>query len=48
MGGGAGGLREYHDPYTERGMGATNVACSTLTHDMLEPDPRAASSYLVV
>jgi hypothetical protein len=40
------GLREYYDPYTAHGMGATDFAWSTLILDMLEPDPGAASSYL--
>jgi hypothetical protein len=40
------GLREYYDPYSGRGMGALGFAWSTLILEMLEPDPRAASSYL--
>jgi hypothetical protein len=40
------GLREYYDPYTGRGMGATDFAWSTLALEVVEPDPSAASSYL--
>jgi hypothetical protein len=39
-------LREYYDPYTGQGMGATDFAWSALLVDMLERDPRAAASYL--
>jgi glycogen debranching enzyme len=39
-------LREYYDPYTGVGMGATDFAWSALLVDMLERDPRAAASYL--
>jgi hypothetical protein len=39
-------LREYYDPYTGRGMGAFDFAWSSLVIDMLDPDPRAATSYL--
>jgi hypothetical protein len=42
----ASGLREYYDPRTGRGMGATDFAWSTLILEMLEPDPRAQSAYL--
>ena len=36
----AGGLREYYDPYTGRGMGAPSFAWSTLLVEMLDrPDP---------
>ena len=45
---GAAGLREYYDPYTGRGMGAVNFAWSTLITEMLEPDPRAAQSFINV
>jgi hypothetical protein len=41
------GLREYYHPYTGRGMGAVDFAWSSLVLDLLEPDPRVASSYLV-
>jgi hypothetical protein len=40
------GLREYYDPYDGRGMGAVDFGWSTLVLEMLEPDPRARSSYL--
>jgi len=40
------GLREYYDPFTGRGMGARDFAWSTLAVELLEPDDRAASSYL--
>jgi hypothetical protein len=40
------GLREYYDPYTGEGMGATNFAWSTLVIELLDPDPRAQRSYL--
>ncbi|HWE33320.1 MAG TPA: hypothetical protein VG410_07545 [Solirubrobacteraceae bacterium] len=39
-------LREYYDPYTGQGMGATDFAWSALLVDMLERDPRASSSYV--
>jgi hypothetical protein len=44
---GRAGLREYYDPYTGRGMGAIDFAWSTLVLDMMTPDPRVATSYLV-
>ncbi len=40
------GLREYYDPRTGRGMGATGFGWSTLLVELLEPDPRASLSYL--
>jgi glycogen debranching enzyme len=40
------GLREYYDPYTGRGMGASGFGWSALVLELLEPDPRACSSYL--
>jgi Mannosylglycerate hydrolase MGH1-like glycoside hydrolase domain len=43
---GPAGLREYYDPYSGRGMGAVDFAWSSLVLDMLDPDPRVASSYL--
>jgi hypothetical protein len=42
----AAGLREYYDPYTGRGMGASAFAWSSLIMEMLEPDPRATRSYI--
>jgi Glycosyl hydrolase family 63 C-terminal domain len=40
------GLREYYDPYTGRGMGATSFAWSALAVELADPHPAAASSYL--
>ena len=40
------GLREYYQPYTAAGMGASSFAWSTLATEMTDPDPRAASGYL--
>jgi hypothetical protein len=42
----ASGLREYYHPYTGAGMGAVDFAWSSLAVELLEPDSRAASSYL--
>jgi glycogen debranching enzyme len=41
-----GGLREYYDPYTGRGMGARGFGWSSLIMELIAPDPRAASSFL--
>jgi hypothetical protein len=40
------GLREYYDPFTGAGMGATNFTWSALVLELLDPDARAASSYI--
>jgi hypothetical protein len=40
------GLREYYHPYTGTGMGALDFGWSSLIMEMLDPDPRVASSYL--
>jgi hypothetical protein len=40
------GLREYYDPYSGAGMGAVDFGWSSLILELLDPDPRAASSYL--
>ena len=40
------GLREYYQPYTGAGMGATHFGWSSLVLEMIEPDPRAPASYL--
>jgi hypothetical protein len=40
------GLREYYHPFTGRGMGAAQFGWSALMMEMVEPDPRAAYSYL--
>ena len=43
---GGSGLREYYDPYTGDGMGATSFAWSTLVMELLEPDPRVNVGYV--
>jgi hypothetical protein len=43
---GSSGLREYYNPYTGGGMGASNFAWSALAIELAERDPAAASSYL--
>jgi hypothetical protein len=40
------GLREYYDPYTGLGMGATDFGWSTLSLEIVDPDAAAASGYL--
>ena len=40
------GLREYYDPHTGEGLGATEFAWSTLMLEMTDPDPAAPRSYL--
>jgi Mannosylglycerate hydrolase MGH1-like glycoside hydrolase domain len=40
------GLREYYNPYTGAGMGTMSFAWSTLAVETVDPDPRAASSYV--
>jgi hypothetical protein len=40
------GLREYYDPYSGAGMGATGFAWSALVLELSEPDRLAESSYL--
>ncbi len=42
------GLREYYNPHTGAGMGATEFGWSSLVIEMLKPDPAAARSYLPV
>jgi hypothetical protein len=42
----AAGLREYYDPYTGRGMGASDFGWSSLIMEMLEPDRGACGSYI--
>jgi hypothetical protein len=42
----AAGLREYYDPYTGRGMGATDFSWSALVMELVAPDPAAAASHL--
>lgn len=40
------GYREYYEARTGRGMGARQFGWSTLLWELLEPDPRAARSFL--
>ena len=40
------GLREYYNPFTGAGMGATEFGWSSLVLELTEPDRRASSSYL--
>lgn len=42
----AAGLREYYDPFTGEGMGATDFSWSALIMELIDPDPRASSSYV--
>jgi len=44
----ANGLREYYHPRTGQGMGAVHFGWSSLIMEMVDPDPRAPSSYLRV
>ena len=43
---GQAGLREYYDPYTGRGMGATDFTWSALVMELLQPDDGARTSYI--
>ncbi len=40
------GMREYYDPNTGRGMGATSFGWSTLALELLEPDPAPTGAHL--
>jgi hypothetical protein len=40
------GLREYHNPLSGVGMGAVDVGWSALLMELVDPEPRAAQSYL--
>jgi hypothetical protein len=40
------GLREYYNPHTGQGMGARAFGWSSLVMELLDPDPRAAQSYI--
>jgi hypothetical protein len=40
------GLREYYDPYTGQGMGATDFSWSSLIMELIDPDPAAGHSHL--
>jgi hypothetical protein len=42
----AAGLREYYDPYSGHGMGATDFGWSSLIAEIVDPDPRARTSFL--
>jgi Mannosylglycerate hydrolase MGH1-like glycoside hydrolase domain len=42
----AAGLREYYDPFTGAGMGATGFSWSALIMELVDPDPLAACSHL--
>jgi Mannosylglycerate hydrolase MGH1-like glycoside hydrolase domain len=43
---GSAGLREYYDPYTGAGMGATDFSWSALVMELVDPAPDAGSSHL--
>ena len=40
------GLREYYNPLTGEGLGATDFAWTSLILEMADPAPGAARSYL--
>jgi hypothetical protein len=40
------GLREYYNPLSGVGMGAVDFGWSALLMELVDPDPRAAQSYL--
>ena len=40
------GLREYYDPRSGGGMGAVDFGWSSLAIELVDPDPRAARSYV--
>lgn len=40
------GLREYYDPFTGAGMGATGFSWSALVMELVEPDPAARTSHV--
>jgi hypothetical protein len=42
----ASGLREYYDPFTGAGMGATDFSWSALVLELVNPDPGARSSHI--
>jgi hypothetical protein len=39
-------LREYYDPRTGTGLGATNFAWTSLVMELADPDPASASSHV--
>ena len=41
------GLREFYEPHTGEGLGAREFGWSSLIAELVEPDPAAASSYLI-
>jgi hypothetical protein len=41
------GLREYYDPFTGAGMGATDFSWSALVMELIDPDPAARFSHIV-
>jgi hypothetical protein len=43
----AAGLREYYDPLTGEGMGATGFSWSALIMELADPDPNAGTSHVV-
>ncbi len=40
------GLREYYNPLTGEGLGATDFAWSSLILELADPAPGASTSYL--
>jgi hypothetical protein len=41
------GLREYYDPFSGAGMGATDFSWSALVMELIDPDPAARFSHIV-
>ena len=39
-------LREFYEPSTGEGLGAREFGWSSLIAELVDPDPRAAGSYL--
>jgi len=42
----ADGLREYYDPYTGNGVGASDFSWSALIMELIDPAPGARRSHL--
>jgi hypothetical protein len=40
------GLREYYDPFTGAGLGATDFAWTSLVLELADPDPASATSHV--
>jgi hypothetical protein len=40
------GLREYYDPRTGTGLGATEFAWTSLVMELADPDPASGSSHV--